>query len=172
MGGGVESPQGVNIPGVAEEPREDETPGGPTAAQGGPGEDEQGRGGGDENSPTSLATRMQGADCGNHEPMGGQWTGEPLDTMEMAEEDGSAGPWPRKPDGAIGANGARYKHGALAPRKYDLLASEATEWGPANTGAAGSKDGDDALAHREGTETEDGGGKTPQRWLPAREYIE
>ena len=53
VGGGVESPQGADTPGVAEGPRWDETLGGPTSAQDRRGADEQGRGGGDENPPTT-----------------------------------------------------------------------------------------------------------------------
>ena len=47
VGGGVEWTQGADTPGVAEGPIGDKTPGGPTAAQGRPGEDGQGQGGGD-----------------------------------------------------------------------------------------------------------------------------
>ena len=70
--GGVELPQGADIPGVAKDPREDETPGGPTPAEGRPGEDGLGQGGGDENPPTAQENRMQGADGGDGKPMGGQ----------------------------------------------------------------------------------------------------
>ena len=67
--GEVESPQGADTPGVAEGPRRDKTLGAPTAAQGGTGEDGQGRGGGDENPPTARATRMQGDDGNDGKPM-------------------------------------------------------------------------------------------------------
>ena len=76
-------------------------------------------GGGDENPPTARATRMQGADGGDNEPMGGQRTAEPPETTETMEEDGSVGPWSQQSDGAVGA---RSEQGALAHRKYDLLA--------------------------------------------------
>ena len=163
---GVESPQGADTPGVAKEPRGDKTPGGPTAVEGGPGEDRQGQGGGYKNTPTARATRIQGVNGGNGEPMGGQRTEEPPDTTETAEDDSSAGPRLKQ---ANGANGTSSEHGALAHREYDLLASEATEGGPANAGAFGSEDGHGALANREGTETEEEEDKTPQRTLPARE---
>ena len=85
---------------------------------------------------------------------------------EMVEDDGRAGTWPRQ---SHGADGARSKHGALARREYDLLASEATEGGPANVGAASSKGGHGALANQEGTETEEEGDETLQRALQAQE---
>ena len=126
MGEGVESPQGADTPGVDEEPRGDKPPGGPTAAEGGLGEDGRGQRGGEENPPTAQATRMQGADGGDSRPMGGQRTEEPLGTTETAAEDGSAGPWLWKSDRAYGAMS---EHGTLARREYNLLASEATEGG-------------------------------------------
>ena len=49
------------------------------------------------------------------------------------------------------------------------MASEATEGGPANAGAAGIKDGHGALANQEGEETEKERDKTLQRALPAQE---
>ena len=97
--------------------------------------------------------------------MGGKRTAEPPGTTEMAADYSSAGPRPRQFDGA---NGARSKRGAFARRKYDLLVSEATEGGQANTGAAGGKDGYGALANREGMEMEEEGEETLQRALPAR----
>ena len=154
VGGGVESPQGADTPGVAERPRRDETPGGLTAAQGRPGEDGQGRGGGDKNSPTARATTMQGAEGDDGKKMGGQRTAEAPDTTETAEEDGSAGPQPWQSDGA---DGARSEQGALVLHKYNLLSLEATEGGPANAGASGREGGHGALENREGTETEEGG---------------
>ena len=57
---------------------------------------------------------------------------------EAAEENGSAGP---RQEHSNGADGSRSKHGALARRKYNILALEATEGGQANTGAAGREDG-------------------------------
>ena len=67
-----------------------------------------------------------------------------------------------------GPDGTRSKHAALAHPKYNILASEATEGGQANTGAAGGKDGYGALANREGMEMEEEGEETLQRALPAR----
>ena len=86
--------------------------------------------------------------------MGGQRTKEPPGTTETAMDDGSSGARLRQSNGA---DGARSKHGALACREYDLLASEAAEGGPANAGAAGSEDSCGATANREGTETEEEG---------------
>ena len=45
MEGGVESPQGIDTPGVEEFPRGDVTSGLPTEGEGVPGEEERGRGG-------------------------------------------------------------------------------------------------------------------------------
>ena len=42
VGGGVESPQGIDTPGVEDLPREDKTSGVPTKGEGVPGEDRQG----------------------------------------------------------------------------------------------------------------------------------
>ena len=44
--------------------------------------------------------------------------------MNTSEDDISAGPQPRQ---SVGANGTRSKHGALARREYNLLASEAID---------------------------------------------
>ena len=86
--------------------------------------------------------------------------------METAEDNGIAGPWQEQSNGA---DCARSEHVALARCKYDLLASEATDWVQSNAGAAGGEDGHGALANREGTETEEEGDETPQRALPAQE---
>ena len=66
-------------------------------------------------------------------------------------------------------DGARSKHGALVCCEYNLLASEATEGGPANAGAISSQDGHGASENREGTKTEEDKDKNPQRTLPAQE---
>ena len=125
-----------------------------------------GGGGGDENPPTAQATRTKGADGGKGATMGRQRTEELPGRVETAEDNSRAGPRPRQ---SHGTDGARHEQGALALREYDLLASEATKGGPANAGAAGSKDGHGALANREGTETEEEGDETPQSALPAQE---
>ena len=70
VGGGVESPQGADTPGMDKGPRGDKTPGGPTAAQDRPGKDGRWKGGGNKNPPTAQATRMHGADGSNGAPMG------------------------------------------------------------------------------------------------------
>ena len=59
VGGGVESPQGADTPGMEEGPRGDETLGSPTASQGRRGEDGRGQGGGDGTPATAQATREQ-----------------------------------------------------------------------------------------------------------------
>ena len=82
----------------------------------------------------------------------------------MAADDGSAGLLPRQSDGA---NSPRSKNGMHPRREYDLLGSEATEGGPDNTGNTGSKDGHGATEDQEGMGTEEEGGETLQRILPA-----
>ena len=69
---------------------------------------------------------MQGDDGGDSAPMGGNRTTEPPDTMETAEDNGSAGPRKEQPDGI---DGARSEHSTLARREYNLLVMEATEGG-------------------------------------------
>ena len=54
--------------------------------------------------------------------------------METAEDNGRAGPWQEQSNGA---DCARSEHVALARCKYNLLASDATDGGQANAGAAG-----------------------------------
>ena len=130
----VESPQGAETPGVAEGPRGDETPGSPTASQDQWGEDRRGWGIGDKNTLTARETRRQGAGGSDGLPKGELQTAEPTVTMETTEEDGGKGPRPAQSDGA---NSPRSEHGALARRKYDRPALEATEGGQATVGAAG-----------------------------------
>ena len=139
MGRGVKSPQGAKNPGVAEEPRGDETTRGPTATEVGPGEDRRGRGGEDEKPPTARATRMQEADGSEGNLMGGLRTAGPPGTQQdTAADDGSAGLLQRQSDGA---NSARSKNAMRPRRKYNLLASETTEGGRANAGDTGSETG-------------------------------
>ena len=83
--------------------------------------------------------------------MGGQRTEEPPGKTETAADNSSVGPLPRKSDGA------RSEHSALARRKYDLLASDATEGGQENVGAASCKAGHGATESQEGTEAEEEG---------------
>ena len=70
---------------------------------------------------------------------------KPPVTTETAEDDGSTGPRKEQSDGV---NGDRSEHGTLARRKYNRLASEATERVQANTGAAGGEDGHGASEER------------------------
>ena len=103
---------------------------------------------------------MQGADGGNGDLMGGQRTAELPDTTETVADNSRAGPRPRQSDGA---NGARSEHGVLVRRENNLLASEATERGPANTGAAGSEGGHGSLANWEGTGATMGRGRHKEK---------
>ena len=77
VGGGVELPQVIDIPVVAELPRGDENPGVTTKGEGVPGEDVRGQGG-DANPPTTRATEARGAGGGDEERMGGPRTSAPL----------------------------------------------------------------------------------------------
>ena len=107
---------------------------------------------------------MQGSDGGDGKPMGKHRTAEPPDTTDTAEEDSSAGPWSRQFDGP---DGTRSKHAALAHPKYNILTSEATEGGQANTGAAGSEAGHGVTAGQDGMEVEEEVGKISQHVIPA-----
>ena len=109
---------------------------------------------------------MQIADGGDSAPRGGQQTAEPPVPMETAEDDGSVVPWQEQSDGV---DGARSENGALACRKYNILALEATEGGQVNVRAAGGECGHEALLNREVTGTEEEGDETPQRALPTWE---
>ena len=99
VGGVFKLPQSANTPIVDEGPRGKRNPG---RDQSGSGPTEGGwtGAGGDENPPTTRATRMQGANGGDGEPMGGQQTLEPPNTIETVEEYCSAGAQPRQSNGA------------------------------------------------------------------------
>ena len=98
VGGGVQSPQGANTPGVVEFPRVDK-PRRDIASEGGPREGKRGQGG-DKNPPTAQATGAQGADGGENERMGGPRAAEPLHPQQgTAADNGSAENLPRHTDG-------------------------------------------------------------------------
>ena len=76
VGGGIESPQGINTPGVEELPRGDETSGVPTEGEVVPGEDGRGRGG-DGTPPTTRATEASRARGGDERITRGPVTAAP-----------------------------------------------------------------------------------------------
>ena len=86
--------------------------------------------------------------------------------MDTAEDE--VGKEPR-PDHSNGANGARSDHGALARRKYNILASETAEGYQSSAEAADGEDGHGASEEREGPRTAGEGDKNPQHALPAHE---
>ena len=100
-----------------------------TTGEGKPGEDGRGRVG-DEHPPTTQATGAQGASGGADEWMGGLRTATPpLPQRGMAADNDSTGTPTRH---NYGTDGARPENGALAHRKYGLLAPE----DPASNSAA------------------------------------
>ena len=138
VGGGVELPQGADTPKVATVPQRDKTPGVTTARASKPREDGRGRGG-DEKSPTTRVTGVQGNVVRDDKPMGGTRTAAlPGPHRGTAADDGSAETPPRN---TAGTNSARPKHGTLARRKYGLLAPEGTAVDPADAGDLSSEAG-------------------------------
>ena len=111
VGGGVELPQGIDTPGVAEFPWGDKTPGVSTKGEGVPGEDERGRGG-DVTPPATRSTEARGAGGGDELRMGGLRTaGSPCPQKGTAADIDSVGTLLRHTALPVGA---RPKHGALA----------------------------------------------------------
>ena len=93
----------------------------------------------DESPPTTQATEAQGAGDGNDKGMGGLRTVEmPRPQRGTAADNGSA--WTLTTHTAS-TDRSRPDHGALAYRKYGLLAPMGTAVNPANTGDPGSADG-------------------------------
>ena len=84
VGGRVESHQGANTPGVAEERRGEETPGGPTVTEVGPGEDGRGRGGGQK--PTHRPSKQ---DAGSQRQQ--RWADERTADGGSARHNGDGG---------------------------------------------------------------------------------
>ena len=124
MGGGVESSQGIDTPGVDELPQGGETSGVPTKDEGVPGEDGQGRGV-DRNLPTNRATEESGDSGGDEGMTRGPGTAVLLipQRVTAADED-SVGTLHRHSDGA---NGNRPKNGMQWRLKYVLLEPEELE---------------------------------------------
>ena len=117
-------------------------------------------------SPTFQATRSQGSNSSEDRPMGGPRTAEPTGPQQgTAADDGSTEDQPRH---TSGTNGARPEYGALARRKYGLLALAGTAVDQVDAGDTGRKAGHGATADQDGKEPEEEGDKTLQRTLPAR----
>ena len=137
VGGGVESSQGTDIPGVAEFPRGDKNPGVTTVGEREPREEGRGQGG-DGNPPTTRSTGSKGAGGSDNERMGGTRTAPPPRPQRgTAVDDSSAGIPTRNTNST---DGARPEYGALARREYGLLAPTRTAvnladaWGPRECG--------------------------------------
>ena len=166
-GGGVESPQGIDTPGVVEFPQGDETSGVTTKGEGVPGNDGRGRGG-DRIPPTTRATEARRAGGRDEERMGRPRMAPLLCPQRGTEADtDSAGPLLRH---TVSTNGARPEHCMLARHEYGLLALMGAAIGPADAGYQGSGDGHEATrrtADQAWRETQEGGG-TRKRALPAR----
>ena len=131
MGGGGESPEGIETPRLEEFPRWDETSGVPTKGGGVPGGDGQGRGV-DVNPPTTQAIKASGASGGDEGMMFGPGTAAPpIPQLGTAADKDSMGTLHRHSDGA---DGARPENGMELRRKYGLLAPEEPAGDPAAAG--------------------------------------
>ena len=149
MGGGVESPQGTDTPGVAEEPRGDKNPRVITAGASKTSEDGWGRGG-DKKPPTIRANWSQGGGGRDDKPMVGPRTATlPRPQLGTAADDGSAG---TPSSHTAGTGGARPEHGALVCREYGLLAPAGMVVDPADAGDTGSEAGHGATEDQNGTD--------------------
>ena len=85
-----------------------------------------------QNPPANQVTGAQGADGGDDERMGGLRTLlPPRPQWGTAADDGSAGTPTRH---TAGTDSARPEHGALASRKYNLLAPTGPAINPADVG--------------------------------------
>ena len=145
----VESPQGINTPGVEELPREDETFGVPTKGEVVPGEGGGGRGG-DGNLPTTRATEASGASGVNKGMMHGLGTTVPSIPHRGKAADGdSAGTLHRH---SVSADGARPENGMQLRCEYGLLAPEEPAGDPDVAGTQVRRDG-----HRATRGTDDPG---------------
>ena len=89
--------------------------------------------------------------------------------METETGDGSKG---TRPEHFDSADGARTENGMNLRRKYDNVASEATERGQARAGGADGEDGNGASETSEGPRRAEKGDETPQCALPAQESDE
>ena len=136
VGGGVESPQGIDTPGVAEFTRGDETPRATTAGEGVPGEDGRGMGGYG-NPPTTRVTKVRVSGGRDEERMGGPVTAAPPRPQRgTATNNDRAGTLLRH---TASTDGASTKHGAIARHDYRLLAPAGLTFDPAATGESGEQ---------------------------------
>ena len=119
VGGGVESPQGIDTPGVEELPRGGETSGVTPKRDKVPGGGGSDGGREGTNPPTTQETNACGDRGGDKGLTGGpELAAPPHPQRGTAAGDSTETPY-KHPDGA---NSARPKHGALAHRKYSSLA--------------------------------------------------
>ena len=152
-------------PSEAEGPRGDETLRSLTASRYRQGEDGQGRGGGDENPPTTRATREQG-------PYGGDSVARrdgmeaPNEAMETAAGAGGAGYLPKHFNGTACTTTENSKHPC---GEYNKVALEASERGQASTGPVTGEDGHRATTHSVGRTQEEGEDENLRRVSAARE---
>ena len=89
--------------------------------------------------------------------------------METVVRDNGVG---HPPENFDCADVARSEHGALACREYNLLASEASERGPASAGPAAGEDGHGATNHSKGRLWENEVDENPKRALRRRKPME
>ena len=137
VGGGVESPQGIDTPGVDALPRRGENPGVENNGDRVTGEDGRGQGG-DGNSPTTRASADSRANDGNDGVAHGPRTAAFPHPSGTAADNDSVGPLPRQSDSA---DGARPENGMHLRRKYGLLAPEEPEGSRSNAGPRARGDG-------------------------------
>ena len=165
--GGVELPQSIDTPRVAELPWGGKTPGVTTKGEGVPGEDRRGQGG-DGNPPTTRATEACRAGGRDEEKTGGPGTAAPPRPQRgMAADRDSKGARIRH---TAGTDGTRTEHCALVRREYGLLVMTGPTVNPAAAGDQGSGDGHEdtrGTSEHARRETEVGDG-TRQRALPVR----
>ena len=131
VGGGVESPSGINTPGVKELHRGDKTSRVTPEGDGVPGEDGRGRGG-DENPPTTQETKERG-DSGRDKEMtirpGPGPAPPPIPQRVTAADRGSAETLHRHPDGARSERASEYSLLAPVDLAGDPAATETQVYG-------------------------------------------
>ena len=141
MGRGVKSTWGINNPGVEELPRGDKTSGVTPKGDRVRGADRRGRGG-DRNSPATQDTEASGDSSSSKEMASGLGLVAPTSPQRGTVLGiGSKVSTHRHPNVA---DGARPEHGALACRKYTLLAPEEPSGDPAATEPQESGDSPEA----------------------------
>ena len=112
VGGGVELPRGINTPGVEELPQGDETYGVTLKDYGVPGADGQGRGGDRNSSSTQDTEGSSHNSCGEDMESGQEPAAPPIPQRGTVEVERVKVRTQRHPNSA---DGAKPKHGALAP---------------------------------------------------------